>query len=111
MAGETQLTCEALLSVRLQPFGETAEEWRTQVRRLENMKELADAMANKARQADWEGENANVTRPYVIEQARQFTAALRQARSLAEICEDGYQRLRTCKTDLETVLPRQRREA
>lgn len=104
MAGETQLTCEALLSVRLQPFGETAEEWRTQVRRLENMKELADAMANKARQADWEGENANVTRPYVIEQARQFTAALRQARSLAEICEDGYQRLRTCKTDLETVV-------
>jgi hypothetical protein len=104
MAGDEGLTFEGFRNVRLEQFGEAAEEWRTQVRRLEDMRDPKNEMISGARQADWEGENAQVTRPFVEEQGEQFSAALNQARSLAAVCEDGYQRLRGYKTDLETTV-------
>lgn len=106
MAGDSEITFQALRTVRLEPLGLAGEEWRAQVRTLEAeaMREHKRRMVNRARQAPWEGENANVTRPFVEEQGEQYEAALTQANTLATLFEDGYRRLRICQTDLDTAI-------
>jgi hypothetical protein len=105
MAGDSEITFEALRNVRLGSLGQAGEhDWREQVQRLEGMREHKRKMVERAREADWEGENANITRPIVEDQGEQYEAAIKQARSLAEICEDGYRRLRICQTDLDTAV-------
>ncbi|MEV1006355.1 DUF6571 family protein [Streptomyces sp. NPDC049881] len=98
------LTFEELLHLQLAKLDEAAEEWDLQVRRLDDMKDLADAMGEHARTATWTGENAGLTLPYVTEQVEQFDAARRQAATLRNLLRDGHGRLKYAQDRLKTLV-------
>ncbi|UCM90574.1 hypothetical protein [Streptomyces marincola] len=94
------LTFEELLHLPLGPLDEAAAEWDTQVRRLGDMKTAADGMRQHTQRANWAGENANVTVPFVRDQAEQFDAAQTQARTFRDLCRDGHRILKHHKDEL-----------
>ncbi|ARQ68386.1 hypothetical protein [Streptomyces marincola] len=94
------LTFEELLHLPLGPLDEAAAEWDTQVRRLGDMKNAADGMRRHTQRANWAGENANVTVPFVRDQAEQFDAAQTQARTFRDLCRDGHRILKYHKDEL-----------
>ncbi len=94
MSGRGAIDFGELLHLQLGKLEEAIGEWDAQVQRLETMKEDAQGMARRTRSATWTGENADVTIPFVTEQAAQFDAAHKQARTLRELCRDGHGRLK-----------------
>ncbi|MCI0385055.1 hypothetical protein [Streptomyces sp. CNQ085] len=66
--------------------------------------ELADdartGMASKAEKADWKGENASVTKPFVRRTAREFGDAAAQAKSIRNVLRDAHADLRSVQADL-----------
>ncbi|RBM20506.1 hypothetical protein [Streptomyces sp. PT12] len=98
------LTFDELLHLPLGQLEEAVGEWDLQVQHLDEMRENAEAMVRRTRQANWAGENAEVTTQFVTEQGEQFEAARKQAASLRELVRDGHQRLRMSKDRLTTLV-------
>ncbi|MDT0441614.1 DUF6571 family protein [Streptomyces johnsoniae] len=104
MSGRGAIAFEEVLHLQLGKLEEAIGEWDTQVQRLESMKENAAGMARRTRSASWAGANADVTIPFVTEQADQFDAAHKQARTLRELCRDGHGRLKHAKDRLTNLV-------
>lgn len=101
---------EDLLNLRVQGLTQAVQAWDDQVHRLDDMREPAERMATRARAANWEGENAEVTVPYVVQQSEQFEAARKEAATFRDLVRDGRNSLRECRESLEDVVQRARSE-
>ncbi|WP_030544421.1 hypothetical protein [Streptomyces albus] len=102
---------EDVLGVKLANLSEAVTEWTTTIEKLTDLAERAnDVMAVKADRADWRGENAGVTRPFITKTAKEFNDAVKEATLLRDTLRDAHTAFTRHKRALEKLVqeaPRQ----
>lgn len=98
-------TFENLLNLRLGSLSDAVDDWTETVKKLEKLDEQASkGMLKKAGKADWEGENAGVTLPFVRKTAKEFGDALKEAESLRNILRGALTEFKAAKSQLRKVV-------
>ncbi|GAB3950867.1 hypothetical protein [Streptomyces sparsus] len=91
-------------ALRFANFGklkQAVDDWSSMLGKLEDLSEDAGSqLDNRAKKADWAGENATVTRRFVTKTAREFGDAVTQARSVRNILRDTHDELVGYKKEL-----------
>lgn len=100
-----------LLDLRLGKVKEAVDDWREMVDALEALAgekgkggggdANASDLAKKAEGSDWRGNNATVTKKFVVKTAREFGDVLATAKSVHVILSGLHRRMDTCKEDLK----------
>ncbi|ARF74029.1 hypothetical protein B7C62_18595 [Kitasatospora albolonga] len=89
--------------MKLTPLNDAVTSWTQMVSRLEKLKPGADAMKGHAEKAEWRGENASITKPFVGRTAKEFHDAVTEARSVRDLLKDALDKIRDAKSDLRRV--------
>ncbi|MFE3742877.1 hypothetical protein [Streptomyces sp. NPDC059134] len=97
------LTFEALLNVKLDPLGSATEDWSEMIKKLKQLSEDADDMGSYAQGTAWKGENATVTKPFVIRIATEFQDAVTEAESVYNLLTAAYSEIKKAKGDLTEI--------
>lgn len=98
-------TFENLLNARLGSLSDAVDDWTETVKKLEKLEEQASkGMLKKAGKADWEGENAGVTLPFVRKTAKEFGDALKEAESIRNILRGALTEFKAAKAQLYKVV-------
>ncbi|MEU4684820.1 DUF6571 family protein [Streptomyces xinghaiensis] len=106
------MTPQQLSDLHLGKLGTAASEWRVMVGKLEKLAGGGDGgisaadLRRKAEAADWQGDNATVTRKFVGVTARQFDDILTEARSVQKVLLDAHTRLKKHKADMSEAITR-----
>ncbi|MCG3041186.1 hypothetical protein L7D48_11545 [Streptomyces sp. S1A] len=96
---------EDVLHVRLGKLGDAVTDWTTTVTKLEKLSDEArNDMKAKSDKADWEGENAAVTRTFVDKTVKEFQDAVTQATSIRDILRDGHDTIKAARDDLKRIV-------
>jgi hypothetical protein len=99
------LTFDQVLHVRLGSLKQAVTDWGDTYDKLTKLEEKADnGLRAKADKADWAGENAGVTRPFVKKTAKEFTDAAKVADSLRNILRDALAEFKAAKESLEGLV-------
>ncbi|WP_069813458.1 hypothetical protein [Streptomyces sp. TP-A0874] len=94
-----------VLNVRLSALDDAVSDWTATVKRLRHLaEEDAPAMRRKSDQADWKGENAAVTKPFVRKTAKEFDDALKEATSIRNILRDAKKKFAEHRTALQNLI-------
>lgn len=103
-----------LLDLRLGKVKEAVDDWREMVDALEALAgekgkggggdANASDLAKKAEGSDWRGNNATVTKKFLVKTAREFGDVLATAKSVHVILSGLHRRMDTCKEDLKRVV-------
>ncbi|MFJ4062869.1 MULTISPECIES: DUF6571 family protein [Streptomyces] len=90
-----------LLNARLGSLKDAVDDWTETVKKLEKLDEqAAKGLLRKAEKADWKGENASVTLPFVKKTAKEFRDAAKEAQSIRNILRDALTEFKAAKTQL-----------
>ncbi|MBN3928422.1 hypothetical protein IQ279_01955 [Streptomyces verrucosisporus] len=96
-----KLTFTDLYGFSFSGLSDAVSDWDSVVTELgELADEARTGMAAKAEKADWKGENATVTKPFVRKTAKEFDDAAAQARSIRNILRDAHTDLKSVQADL-----------
>ncbi|WP_069814857.1 hypothetical protein [Streptomyces sp. TP-A0874] len=94
-----------VLNVRLGALDDAVSDWTATVKRLRHLaEEDAPAMRRKSDQADWKGENAAVTKPFVRKTVKEFDDALKEATSIRNILRDAKKKFAEHRTALQNLI-------
>ncbi|MDQ1010503.1 hypothetical protein QFZ82_004988 [Streptomyces sp. V4I23] len=81
-----------------------ADDWSEMVAKLERLAEDAnDGMKAKADKADWQGENAGVTKGFIGKTAKEFKDAAAEAKGVKLILEEAHKAFKKAKDDLIVI--------
>jgi len=90
-----------LLNARLGSLKDAVDDWTETLRKLEKLEEQASkGLLKKAEKADWKGENAGVTLPFVKKTAKEFEDAAKEAQSIRNILRDAHSEFKAAKAQL-----------
>jgi hypothetical protein len=96
---------EDVLHVRLGRLSDAVTDWTTTVTKLKALSDDArNNMKAKSDKADWEGENAAVTRTFVDKTVKEFQDAVTQATSIRDILRDGHDTIRAARDELKRIV-------
>ncbi|WP_406731864.1 DUF6571 family protein [Streptomyces sp. NBC_01794] len=96
---------DQVLHVRLGSLKEAVTDWGQTYDKLVKLQEKAEnGLQVKADKADWEGENAGVTRPFVKKTAKEFGDAAKVADSIRNILRDALAEFKSAKESLEKLI-------
>lgn len=96
---------DQVLHVRLGSLKEAVTDWGQTYDKLVKLQEKAEnGLQVKADKADWEGENAGVTRPFVKKTAKEFGDAVKVADSIRNILRDALAEFKSAKESLEKLI-------
>lgn len=96
------LTFSDLYGVSFSNLSAAVSDWESMATKLEKLADDArTGMAAKADKAEWRGENAGVTKPFVRKTAKEFEDAAAQARSIRNILKDAHADLKSVQSDLK----------
>lgn len=96
---------DQVLNVRLGSLKEAVTDWGETYDQLVKLQEKAEnGLRAKADKADWEGENAGVTRPFVKKTAKEFGDAAKVADSIRNILRDAHAEFKAAKESLEKLM-------
>ncbi|MFI6208714.1 hypothetical protein ACIBAI_20290 [Streptomyces sp. NPDC051041] len=99
------VTFNELLNARLGSLKEAVDDWTETVKRLKKLDEQASkGLLKKAEKADWKGENAGITLPFVRKTAKEFGDAATEAESIRNILRDAYTEFKAAKTKVDEVV-------
>jgi len=105
------LAFEDVLNVNLTKLNEAVTEWTETVDKLKKLAEQAnDVMLAKADKAEWRGENAGVTKPFIRKTAKEFNDAATEAVNILKILRDAHTAFKKHKGELEDLLQDARRQ-
>ncbi|MGV9322573.1 hypothetical protein [Streptomyces sp. NPDC003660] len=94
-----------LLHARLGSLQESVNDWTETVKKLQKLQEKADTgMQRKADKADWKGQNAGVTRPFIKKTAKEFGDAAKEAESIRNILRDALADFKESKKRLGEIV-------
>ncbi|MFP8944673.1 hypothetical protein ACLIYM_25015 [Streptomyces fenghuangensis] len=100
-----KLTFTDLYGFSFSGLSDAVSDWESVVTELgELADEARTGMAAKAEKADWKGENATVTKPFVRKTAKEFDDAAAQARSIRNILRDAHTDLKSVQADLKKAV-------
>ncbi len=98
-------TFENLLNARLGSLSDAVDDWTETVKKLDKLEELASkGMLEKADKADWAGENAGITLPFVRKTAKEFGDAAKEAKSIWNILQGALTEFRAAKAQLSRAV-------
>lgn len=97
------LTFEALLNVKLGPLNSAAEDWSELLGKLKQLADDADDMGSYAQGTVWKGENATVTKPFVVRISREFRDAVIEAESAYKLLKSAHSEIKTAKAALVEI--------
>ncbi|MFD6275945.1 hypothetical protein ACFWFI_10275 [Streptomyces sp. NPDC060209] len=110
------LKVSELLNLRLGKLQSAVADWGQMVSKLQSLATgegsagtggvNASELRVQAENADWEGQNASVTRQFVTKTAAEFTDVVTEARSVHKILQDSHDDLKKHKEDLQTTVDR-----
>ncbi|GAA2893777.1 DUF6571 family protein [Streptomyces mexicanus] len=96
---------DQLLNARLGSLKNAVDDWSETVKKLKSLQEKAEnGMQRKAEKADWKGENAGVTKPFVKKTAKEFGDAAKEAESIHNILRDALAEFKAAKKQLKDVV-------
>ncbi|MFG2814196.1 hypothetical protein [Streptomyces sp. NPDC048410] len=99
------VTFDDLLHARLGGLQESVNDWTETVKKLQKLQEKADnGMQRKADKADWKGQNAGVTRPFIKKTAKEFGDAAKEAESIRNILRDAHHEFKSAKDKLKKIV-------
>ncbi|WP_129306236.1 DUF6571 family protein [Streptomyces sp. L2] len=92
---------EHLLNARLGSLQHAVDDWSETVKKLTSLQEQAEnGMQRKAEKADWKGENAGITLPFVKKSAKEFGDAVKESESIHNILRDALSEFKSAKKRL-----------
>lgn len=97
------LTFEALLNVKLGPLNSAAEDWSEMLGKLKRLADDADDMGSYAQGTAWKGENATVTKPFVVRISREFQDAVIEAESVHKLLKSAHAEIKAAKSALVEI--------
>ncbi len=99
------VTFDQLYHARLGSLQNSVDDWTETITKLTTLETSAqDGMLKKAEKADWAGENAGVTLPFVKKTAKEFTDAVKEATSIRNILRDALAEFKFAKAALTKVV-------
>ncbi|MFJ9829398.1 hypothetical protein ACIRSU_34220 [Streptomyces sp. NPDC101160] len=99
------LTFDNVYQAPLDKMKAAADRWSEIKAKLDTLAEDArTTMAAKARDDDWRGVNAEVTKPFIAKMAKEFADAAKAADGIHKVLQDGYQTFRKAKDDLTKIV-------
>ncbi|MTE18583.1 hypothetical protein F0L17_05445 [Streptomyces sp. TRM43335] len=106
-----KLTFSDLYGVSFSTLAAAVSDWESMVTKLETLADDArTGMAAKADKAEWSGENAEVTKPFVHKTAKEFDDAAAQAKSVKNILKDAHADLKAVQSDLKKEVEEGRKQ-
>ncbi|MFJ6908539.1 hypothetical protein [Streptomyces griseoluteus] len=94
-----------LLHARLGSLQDSVNDWTETVKKLKTLQEKAEkGMQHKAEKADWKGQNAGVTRPFIKKTAKEFDDAAKEAESIRNILRDAHHEFQVAKDKLKKIV-------
>lgn len=100
-----KLTYSDLYTVSLSDLSAAVTDWESMVTKLEKLADDArSGMVAKADKAQWRGENAGVTKPFVHKTAKEFDDAAAQAESIKNVLKDAHSDLLSVQSDLKEAV-------
>ncbi|MET9153303.1 DUF6571 family protein [Streptomyces griseoflavus] len=97
-------TFEQLLNAKLGPLDTAVTDWTEMITKLKRLQTDAKAMKGKADKATWKGENASVTKEFVVKTAKEFSDAVTEAESVRDLLKDAHTLLKTAQDDLKAAV-------
>ncbi|MBC2867687.1 DUF6571 family protein [Streptomyces mexicanus] len=96
---------DQLLNARLGSLKNAVDDWSETVKKLKSLQEKAEnGMQRKAEKADWKGENAGITKPFVKKTAKEFGDAAKEAESIHSILRDALAEFTAAQKQLNDVV-------
>lgn len=94
-----------LLHARLGSMQDAVNDWTETVKKLKTLQEKAEkGMQHKAEKADWKGQNAGITRPFIKKTAKEFSDAAKEAESIRNILRDAHHEFKSAKDKLKKIV-------
>ncbi|MFD8261845.1 hypothetical protein ACFV19_23585 [Streptomyces griseoluteus] len=94
-----------LLHARLGGLQDAVNDWTETVKKLKTLQEKAEkGMQHKAEKADWKGQNAGITRPFIKKTAKEFGDAAKEAESIRNILRDALADFKASKKKLGDIV-------
>lgn len=97
------LVFQQLLNLKTKPLDSAIDDWAAMAKKLKELAKDAGDMSSYTQGTDWKGENASVTKPFVMRTAAEFQDAVTQAESMTNILRDAYGELTRAKADLQAI--------
>ncbi|MEV7427085.1 hypothetical protein [Streptomyces sp. NPDC091212] len=94
------LSFESLLNVKLDPLKSAYDDWSEVVKRLKKLAEEAQDMGTYAQGTRWKGENATITKPFVVRISQEFQDAATEAESVRNVLREAYREIKAAKSEL-----------
>ncbi|MGW0992900.1 DUF6571 family protein [Streptomyces sp. NPDC002520] len=99
------VTFDHLIHARFKGLQDAVDDWSETVKKLSSLQEKAEnGMQRKAEKADWKGENAGITLPFVKKTAKEFGDATKEAESIRNILRDALAEFKAAKKQLKDVI-------
>ncbi|MGW7260990.1 hypothetical protein [Streptomyces sp. NPDC054834] len=96
---------DQLLQARLGSMQDAVDDWTETVKKLTTLQEKAEnGLQRKAEKADWKGENAGITLPFVKKTSKEFGDAVKEAESIRNILRDALSEFKAAKKSLNDVV-------
>jgi hypothetical protein len=96
-------TFEELLHVKLSPLQSAADDWAAMAVLLKKIAKEAGGMSSLARGTEWKGENAGVTKPFVVRVSDEFSDAVTEAESIANLLSSAHDKIKAARDDLKDL--------
>ncbi|MFJ6842118.1 hypothetical protein ACIQRE_05520 [Streptomyces griseoluteus] len=94
-----------LLHARLGGMQDAVNDWTETVKKLKTLQEKAEkGMQHKAEKADWKGQNAGITRPFIKKTAKEFGDAAKEAESIRNILRGALADFKASKKKLGDIV-------
>ncbi|MGW1870480.1 hypothetical protein ACWCPS_33660 [Streptomyces mauvecolor] len=96
-------TFEELLHIKLSPLQSAADDWAAMAALLKKVATEAGSMRSLAQGTEWKGENATVTKPFVVRVSDEFTDAVTEAESIANLLNSAHGQIKAAQDDLKNL--------
>ncbi|MER5404921.1 hypothetical protein [Streptomyces sp. NPDC002769] len=96
-------TFEELLHVNLSTLQSAADDWAAMAVLLKKVAKEAGSMRSLAQGTEWRGENASVTKPFVVRVSDEFTDAVTEAESIGNLLASAHDKIKAARNDLKDL--------
>ncbi|GAX53997.1 hypothetical protein [Streptomyces olivochromogenes] len=96
-------TFEELFHVNLSPLQSAADDWAAMAVLLNKVAKEAGSMRRLAQGTEWKGENASVTKPFVVRVSDEFTDAVTEAESVGNLLSSAHDKIKAARDDLKVL--------
>ncbi|MFC0844781.1 hypothetical protein ACFH04_13835 [Streptomyces noboritoensis] len=96
-------TFQDLLHIKLSPLRSAADDWTAMAVLLRRVATEAGSMRSLAQGTQWKGENATVTKPFVVRVSDEFTDAVTEAESIGNLLSSAHDQIKAARDDLKEL--------